>query len=335
MSSPPSSPPLFVGFDGGGSSTRALIASADGQICGFGTAGPSNPHDVGVVGAREQLALALANAWKTSAKPSQPFSGIFIGLAGGASAEKKFPHLAAELTENFPRVPGARVALDHDLRNALAGAIPNDEGIVVISGTGSAAYGRTASGRSARSGGWGPFLDDVGSGYWLGRKALRFTARVLDGRAPPSLLSDLIKTATQAATTAELLAWTHQVENSRPLIAKLAEEVFAAERRGDSHCRSWIQSGAEELVGLAMGVKRQLDFPDEVAIAFLGGTANDADYDRAFEESLRRTEVRAKKIRAAHDSLIGAWKLAAHAAGAAPSDSGLLQISRAVELLKK
>ncbi len=44
------------------------------------------------------------------------------------------------------------------------------EGIIVISGTGSIAYGRTADGRFARAGGLGPEKGDEGSGYWIGRE---------------------------------------------------------------------------------------------------------------------------------------------------------------------
>ena len=42
----------------------------------------------------------------------------------------------------------------------------------------------TRSGRAARAGGWGYVLGDEGSGYWLGRQALRAVMRAADGRGP-------------------------------------------------------------------------------------------------------------------------------------------------------
>jgi N-acetylglucosamine kinase-like BadF-type ATPase len=43
-------------------------------------------------------------------------------------------------------------------------------GILVISGTGSIAYGRTSDGQFARAGGLGPQKGDEGSGYWIGKE---------------------------------------------------------------------------------------------------------------------------------------------------------------------
>jgi N-acetylglucosamine kinase-like BadF-type ATPase len=50
-------------------------------------------------------------------------------------------------------------------------------GIVVISGTGMISYGYGATGESARAGGWGPLLGDIGSGYDIGLDVLRAIAR--------------------------------------------------------------------------------------------------------------------------------------------------------------
>ena len=67
----------------------------------------------------------------------------------------------------------ARVVVVNDALVALEAAIPGGPGVVIISGTGSIAYGRNAAGEAARAGGWGYVLGDEGSGYWIGRAALR------------------------------------------------------------------------------------------------------------------------------------------------------------------
>ena len=65
-------------------------------------------------------------------------------------------------------------------------------GTVLIAGTGSICYARTADGRRARSGGWGHLIDDEGSAYALGRDILRAVVRAADGRAPATALTELI-----------------------------------------------------------------------------------------------------------------------------------------------
>ena len=55
---------------------------------------------------------------------------------------------------------------------------------MVIAGTGSIAYGRNDRNQAARAGGWGYMLGDEGSGYWIGRAALRAVLRESDRRGP-------------------------------------------------------------------------------------------------------------------------------------------------------
>ena len=66
----------------------------------------------------------------------------------------------------------ARCLVVNDALVALEAGAPDQPGVVVISGTGSIAYGRNREGEAARAGGWGYVLGDEGSGYWIGRAAL-------------------------------------------------------------------------------------------------------------------------------------------------------------------
>ena len=50
----------------------------------------------------------------------------------------------------------------------------------------------TNKGEAARSGGWGYVLGDEGSGYWIGRAALRAVLREADRRGPATVLSGLL-----------------------------------------------------------------------------------------------------------------------------------------------
>ena len=87
----------------------------------------------------------------------------------------------------------ARVLVVNDALVALESGAPGQPGIVIISGTGSISYGRNAEGMAARSGGWGYVLGDEGSGYWMGRLALRAIVREADGRGHPTTLTRLLQ----------------------------------------------------------------------------------------------------------------------------------------------
>ena len=78
----------------------------------------------------------------------------------------------------------SRVVLVSDALVALVAGVGEAAGVVVLSGTGSIAYGRNARHRPPAPGGWGYVLGDEGSGYWISRQALRAVVRAADGRGP-------------------------------------------------------------------------------------------------------------------------------------------------------
>src|SRR6185369_3788449 len=86
----------------------------------------------------------------------------------------------------------AKTLVVNDALVALEAGAPEQPGIVVIAGTGSIAYGRNDRNQSARAGGWGYVLGDEGSGYWIGRAALRAVLREADRRGPQTLLTSLL-----------------------------------------------------------------------------------------------------------------------------------------------
>src|SRR5258708_29037622 len=101
-------------------------------------------------------------------------------------------------------LPGCRISVVHAARLVLAAA-QVDEGIALISGTGSVAYGRTADGREARAGGWGWELGDDGGGAWITREGAREGMRGADAGKPPGELWRRLLDAFAAGATMQLL----------------------------------------------------------------------------------------------------------------------------------
>ena len=87
---------------------------------------------------------------------------------------------------------GGEVEIVGDIDIAFEDAFGSDAGVMVVSGTGSIAYGRNADGLTARAGGWGYPFSDEGSGYWIGVEAVRAALRTRDEGENPALLKDLI-----------------------------------------------------------------------------------------------------------------------------------------------
>jgi glucosamine kinase len=151
----------LLGLDIGGSTTRALRCT-DGVRRETRT-GSANLASVGDSQAGEALDSALAGLGD--------LSGVQAVCAGAAGADS--PATVARLTAMLSaRVPHARVSVVHDTALMLAAA-GLSSGVVLISGTGSVAWGRDSDGVSFRAGGWGYLLGDEGSGWWVAREAVR------------------------------------------------------------------------------------------------------------------------------------------------------------------
>ncbi len=170
--------PVVLGIDAGGSKTRALVASPDGQVIGSGEAGPANYQSTGQAAAFQALAQAVGQALETARIDIQQVASLCLGAAG-IDRPEDFAVFQGWAVQAFPR---ARLHLANDAQIVLAAGTPEGWGLVIISGTGSIAYGRTAQGAIARAGGWGYLLGDEGSGYSIGLQALQAVMRAQDGR---------------------------------------------------------------------------------------------------------------------------------------------------------
>ncbi len=159
----------MLGIDGGGSKTTFLLVDdEDRELARFDT-GPSNYISVG----RDRSIQAIAEGvGKLPSKPDQVCGG-FAG-AGRPEGRRHYEEALGTL------LPDSRVNVESDAFIAYIGAIGIRPGLLLIAGTGSIVIGRRENGTMFRSGGWGPQFGDEGSGYWIGREAVRAALRSLD-----------------------------------------------------------------------------------------------------------------------------------------------------------
>ena len=165
----------------------------------------------------------------------------------------------------------ARVLIVNDALVALEAGAPGAPGVVIISGTGSIAYGRNRTNEAARAGGWGYVLGDEGSGYWIGRAALRAVLRESDHRGQKTALTPLLLKHFGIAQAQGLL---HEVyySNLRPsAIGSLAQCVEAAFREGDSAAIGILRAAANELEASGLTVARRLGLVGEPFTFVLSG----------------------------------------------------------------
>ncbi|HUY78311.1 MAG TPA: BadF/BadG/BcrA/BcrD ATPase family protein [Ktedonobacterales bacterium] len=252
----------FLGVDGGGSKTLAVIVDAAGAERGRGLAGCANYQAIGRNAAVAQISLAVEAA-AVAAGYRAPFAAAWLGLAG-VDSPRDHTLLLPQL-----RTLAETVRLTNDAELAL-GALTGCVGVALVAGTGSIALGRSASGTQARAGGWGHLLGDEGSGYDIGRRALQAATQAADGRGPPTQLLARILDAWELHATEDILGRVYPL-GEKAAIALLSRLVFEAAQAGDRVASEIARRAAAELAQTALTVGKALGFDAGGMPLALGG----------------------------------------------------------------
>jgi N-acetylmuramic acid 6-phosphate etherase len=256
----------YLGFDGGGTKTDCAVIDDAGRVLGEGTAGPSNPLRVGYEAAFAALDAAAAKALAAAKLEKPTIRSVCAALAGAGRpgvAEKVEKYLSGAF-------PGALPEVASDFEAALEAAAGDGPGVVLIAGTGSAAYGRNAAGEVARAGGYGPWIGDEGSAFDIGRRAVAAALRRRDaGGLAPGFAAAIL-------SALRLTTWDELIER----VAAHADEVFPrlfpavaeAADGGDAAAGAILEQAAASLGELARAVIERLRLRDtEFALAKSGG----------------------------------------------------------------
>ncbi len=255
----------IIGIDGGGTKTVGLLTTETGEHIAKAEAGPSNYHVVGTAQTQSVLNEIISKLYTHVTDTPLNAIRFCIGMAGlGREEDRKIiGQICNEIGINKNRI------LTHDAHIALVGGIGKQEGVIVISGTGSIVYGINEHGKETRAGGWGYLLGDEGSGYDIALKGLQAVARAADKREPPTQLTNLILNRLELNEPNNLIRWTHAA--SRDEIAQLAGVVFKAAEIGDTKAEKIIDSAFSEFACAVETVVMQLEFSHPFSTVFSGG----------------------------------------------------------------
>jgi N-acetylglucosamine kinase-like BadF-type ATPase len=257
-----------VGVDGGATKTVALIGTEDGQVLGHGRSGSSNYHNIGSAAAGRAIKEAITKARRQARIGPSRVEVAAVALAGIDSSRDRASALRILRNIKVAR----RSLLIHDSLAALRAATHGGPGIIVISGTGSAAAGMNRAGDYVRAGGWGYLVDDEGSGYDIGMKALRSAIRMMDGRAPRTRLTAVLKRRFRVGRLEDVFSKIYSGKLGVDAIAALSPLVSASAPT-DRVSREILSRAGVSLAELACAVARRLRMTlDVFPIVLVGGT---------------------------------------------------------------
>jgi N-acetylglucosamine kinase-like BadF-type ATPase len=300
----------FLGFDGGGTKTDCILMDSAGTVLAHATAGPSNPLRAGYARAWFTLSDAADVVLAHQQIKAGDIGGICAGI-GGAAREAVAKRIATFLEHSFP---GATIEVTTDLAITLHAAVGEGEGVIVIVGTGSAAYGRNSDGMTARSGGRGPWFSDEGSGFDIGRRALSAVVRAEEHRGPKTKLVERVLQWLGCRDWERVLDWV--IKNPDDVFPRIFPLVAELADQGDAVSREILGTAAESLADLTAAVVEKLKMRDRaLAIFKSGGTVGrskffDAAMDAALSQGIPGARVSVLDVKPAETAARLATRLA-------------------------
>lgn len=283
----------YLGVDGGGSKTKCVLGD-ESSILATAVTGPSNITRVGEVRARESLHAAIRAVCGAAKIDPEQLQRSCVGAAGAGREE-----IAGVVRKIISEVVPGEIEVVGDMQIALQAALGKGPGVIVIAGTGSIAFGRDASGKTVRAGGWGFAISDEGSAHWIGRAAVAAVLRSADESAEGQRIeqSSTLFREMKSIWRVESLEQLARAANSTSDFSTLFPAVLAASREADEPAQTILRQAATELAHLAGLVVQRL-FPEQhgsVPMAIAGGV---------FRHSAMIRELFYNQIRTAHPHMV-------------------------------
>ena len=171
----------FLGIDGGATKTDFVLANANGDIIRKKRLGSTNAFDIGLNAAKALLTEGINDICRGI---SIRKISMYAGLSGGTSGNMR--QIFGEFFNSF----GFNKALSgSDANNILSAGLGNRDGVALIMGTGSSAFIQK-DGKVYRAGGLGYLFDGGGSGYDIGRSAIKYACMQEDLTGGQTIIND-------------------------------------------------------------------------------------------------------------------------------------------------
>jgi glucosamine kinase len=295
---------FLIGIDGGGTRTTLALAQDDGHEVLRRTGPPGLVDPLRPTATPEMLAALVREAF-AAAGADGPALALCAGLAGAGNAVVREVVETALASEGLART----LCVRSDGEIALHGALGGEAGLLLISGTGSVAYGRSEDGRIERCGGWGMVVGDEGSGYAIGRAALWAALQDVDGRGPPTRLRPVLMDSVGAFVPDAVPPWSGRAEKAE--IAALGVHALRLAAEGDEVAARIVRGAADALAAHATALIARLGpWTGSIPVVLHGGVARDPTFGRYLRCALAAADPRLQPREALADAVTGALRIA-------------------------
>ena len=259
------SPKYFLGIDGGATKTTFVLADENGKILRSAKLTSCNPFDIGVDAAQAVLSEGILEVCRGISKNR---ISLYAGLSGGTSGAMKKVFSDFFATFGFGKYDNGS-----DANNILAAGLSGRNGVALIMGTGSSAF-IMKDGTVYRAGGLGYLLDGGGSGYDIGKDAIRYACMQEDMTGEKTLIHDLLLEKTGFTNAIDNLSEYYSMGKAK--IASFCPIVFEAYKAVDRIAESILLKNAERVAQLLKAAYKRLQ-TEQIEVVIVGGLSAEFD----------------------------------------------------------
>jgi N-acetylglucosamine kinase-like BadF-type ATPase len=266
----------YLGIDGGGTKTKMYLIDENELVLSISEAGPTSIDTVNNEVIKNNL-LEAFNKLFDKLPEDLMINKIFAGVGGIVTQEDS--HYFMEIVKTLPHIKkNTAITVKNDMYNALYSGLMFDEGLALIVGTGTVAFGKSKE-NIHKCSGWGYKEGDPGSAYDLGIQAMHLLVKYVDGRILSSPFIEELKEVIGIHSTSDIVPIINSLWEERTKIASFAQVVTKHANLKDKYAIDIIDEATDELVLSVRGVYKNLSMNNH-KIVIVGSLGNAKGYFR-------------------------------------------------------
>lgn len=281
----------FLGVEGGGTKTTAVLADARGDIIRTARKGSGN---IAVLdrGSSAHLIRSIIDHLLSGEDVTTIRRATFAFAGAGRRREKE---TVGEIIKGAG-IKNFTVLTDAEM--LYLSAFGDEQGILISSGTGSICLIKGSEGHFQQIGGWGYLLGDEGSGFYIGNQAIRAAIQDAEAGKSPSNLTKELLSFYGLRDPRELITVTYSSINPQKLVASCAKLVCEAAQIKEPNAVRIVNVAATALLSLALKAKEILNSQALHKVALTGSILNDSSIvNQIFKQMAEQLDLRFEYVR--------------------------------------
>ncbi len=254
---------LYLGIDGGGVKTTAIVANESGKILAKTVGASIDYKTIGLTVARNNLRSIIKELYTKTGEDIFKCACIGSSSLSSRATEKETSALISNIIE------ADKVIMESSVFTAMECMLDEGPCALVISGIDSMVAARNSKGKMYKAGGWGYLLGGEGSGYAIAMDAIKYSIRAFEGSEEPTKLLDDMTEYFNIYSPQDFRDRFFDPVTERSKISAFASRVFSCASAGDKIAADIIAKHARLLAGTTKSLIKEL--PADTLIGMWGG----------------------------------------------------------------